>query len=235
MTYIPRIQWICKERAIAVVEDAAESLGTRYIKGSVEGRHTGTVGAVGVLSFNGNKIITTGGGGMILTDDEALAERARHLTTQAKLDPVRYVHDEIGYNFRMTNIQAALGVAQLEQLNHILVRRKEIYNQYALGLQSVPGLDIAPYPSYSENNHWLNVLRIDHSIYGEDKNGLMRRLAESEVQSRPVWGLNHEQAPYVDSYVYDIKRATMLVDISLCLPSSASLTDSDFERILRTL
>ena len=109
---------LCQERNIAVVEDACESLGTFYSSGTYQGRHTGTVGQLGCFSFNGNKIITTGGGGMILTDDERLAEKARYLTTQAKDDPVRYLHDEIGYNYRLTNMQAALGVAQLEQLSY---------------------------------------------------------------------------------------------------------------------
>ena len=121
---------LCQEHNISVVEDASESLGTFYIKGKYLRKHTGTLGKLGCLSFNGNKIITTGGGGMILTDDIDLADKAKYLTTQAKDDPVNYIHDEIGYNFRLTNIQAALGVAQLEEMPNYLKRKKEIYNQY---------------------------------------------------------------------------------------------------------
>ena len=120
---------LCEERGIAVVEDASESLGTAYKSGKYKGKHTGTIGKLGCLSFNGNKIITTGGGGMILTNEKKLADKARYLTTQAKDDPVRYIHDELGYNFRLTNIQAALGVAQLEQLTEFLERKKIIHKQ----------------------------------------------------------------------------------------------------------
>ena len=112
-------------------------MGTLYVQGSLKSRHTGTIGKLGCLSFNGNKIMTTGGGGMILTNDDRLAEKARYLTTQAKDDPVRYIHDEIGYNFRLTNIQAALGVAQLEQLSGFLVRRKTIYSNYVAGVNDI--------------------------------------------------------------------------------------------------
>ena len=123
--WLDELTELCRERNIAIVEDASESLGTFYKEGKYKGKHTGTIGKLGCISFNGNKILTTGGGGMILTDDEKLAEKAKYLTTQAKDDPIRYVHDEIGYNFRLTNIQAALGVAQLEQLPAILKRKKE--------------------------------------------------------------------------------------------------------------
>ena len=137
---------LCKQRKIAIVEDACESLGTFYNEGKYKGKHTGTIGKLGCLSFNGNKIITTGGGGMILTDDEAIAEKAKYLTTQAKDDPIRYVHDEIGYNFRLTNIQAALGVAQLEQLPVILQRKKEIYKHYKTSIENISELTISGVP-----------------------------------------------------------------------------------------
>ena len=122
-TWLDELIQLCKERNISIVEDAAESMGTCYINGEHSGKHTGTIGLLGCLSFNGNKIITTGGGGMILTDYADLAEKAKYLTKQAKDDKVRYIHNEIGYNFRLTNIQAALGVAQLEQLPALLERK----------------------------------------------------------------------------------------------------------------
>ncbi|MDP7085975.1 MAG: DegT/DnrJ/EryC1/StrS family aminotransferase, partial [Dehalococcoidia bacterium] len=167
---------LCEERNIAMVEDASESLGTVYKFGKYKGKHTGTLGQLGCLSFNGNKIITTGGGGMILTDDETLAEKAKYLTTQAKNDSIRYVHDEIGYNFRLTNIQAALGVAQLEQLPEILKRKKEIYNIYQSNLEDIEGLSISKVPDFADNNHWMNLLQIDSQVYGEDRETLMKRL-----------------------------------------------------------
>jgi aminotransferase in exopolysaccharide biosynthesis len=226
---------ICNERNIAVVEDACESLGTFYNDGKFNGKHTGTIGKLGCLSFNGNKIITTGGGGIILTDDGALAEKAKYLTTQAKDDPVRYVHDEIGYNFRLTNIQAALGVAQLEQLAEILQRKKEIYYYYLTELEGVDGLSISKAPSYADNNHWMNLLQIDTGIYGEDREELMKKLEEKGIQTRPVWKLNHEQKPYKDCQYYKIENAKKLVENSLCLPSSINITKAQSQYIVKHL
>jgi aminotransferase in exopolysaccharide biosynthesis len=226
---------ICRTRNIVIVEDASESLGSFYTEGKNTGRHTGTIGELGCLSFNGNKIITTGGGGMILTDDENIAEKARYLTTQAKDDPVRYVHDEIGYNFRLTNIQAALGVAQMEQLSGFLNKKDGIYNKYLDGLRNIDGLDLASVPDYAGNNHWLNVLRIDSRVYGESQEALMNRLGENGIQVRLVWTLNHIQKPYRDCQSHQIEQAKELVGNSLCLPSSINLADDKIEFILELL
>ena len=121
---------VCRDRNIRVLEDASESLGTFYNDNKKNNRHSGTIGDIGCFSFNGNKIITAGGGGMIITNNEKIADKARYLTTQAKDDPVRYVHNEIGYNFRLTNTQVAIGVAQFENLNNFLKRKSDVYNQY---------------------------------------------------------------------------------------------------------
>ena len=226
---------LCNKQNIAIVEDAAESLGTFYKVGKFKGKHTGTIGKLGCLSFNGNKIITAGGGGMILTDDEKLAEKAKYLTTQAKNDPLRYIHDEIGYNFRLTNIQASLGVAQLEQLTSILKRKKEIYGFYQTAIENIEGLSLSIPPEYADNNHWLNLLQIDKKIYKEDREELMKRLEENAIQTRPVWKLNHEQKPYNDFQHYKIDWALSLVDKSLCLPSSSNLTVPSIEIIIENL
>ena len=226
---------ICKERNIAIIEDASESLGSFYNTGKFTGKHTGTVGKFGCVSFNGNKIITTGGGGMILTDDPDLAREAKYLTTQAKDDPVRYVHNEIGYNFRLTNIQSALGVAQLEQLPGFLERKREIYNQYQKALENTDGLTLACVSDYAENNHWLNLLQIDTGIYGDDREDIVKRLEENGIQTRPVWKLNHDQKPYKDCQYYNIANAKKLVENSLCLPSSSNLTNEDLKRIVESL
>ena len=226
---------LCEERNIAVVEDACESLGTIYNSGKYSGKHTGTIGKMGCLSFNGNKIITTGGGGMILTDDEALAEKAKYLTTQAKDDSIRYVHDEIGYNFRLTNIQAALGMAQLEQLPKILKRKKEIYDFYHKEIEKIDGLSLSKVPDYADNNHWLNLLQIDNSNYSEDREELMKRLEDNGIQTRPVWKLNHEQKPYKEYQNYKNENANKLVAKSLCLPSSSNLTNENIEKIISQL
>ena len=226
---------LCNKQNIAIVEDAAESLGTFYNAGKYKGKHTGTIGKLGCLSFNGNKIITTGGGGMILTNDESLAEKAKYLTTQAKDDPIRYVHDEIGYNFRLTNIQAALGVAQLEQLPSILKRKKEIYDFYQSTIENIDGLSLSKVPDYADSNHWMNLLKIDSKVYNQDREVLMKRLEGNGIQTRPVWKLNHEQKPYKDCQYYKIEKAKKLVKNSLCLPSSSNLSNKNLNKIVSVL
>ena len=226
---------LCEERNIVVVEDASESLGTFYTSGKYQRRHTGTIGQLGCLSFNGNKIITTGGGGVILTDDEKLAEKARYLTTQAKDNSVTYIHNKIGYNFRLTNIQAALGVAQLEQLPGFLERKREIYFQYQAALNGLDGLTIADVPDYADNNHWMNILQIDSAVYGVNREGLMKRLKQNGIQSRPVWMLNHLQKPYKNSQHYRIDQAEKLLKNTLCLPSSTNLPDENIQNVISWL
>jgi len=226
---------LCKKRNIAVVEDASESMGTVYKLGEYKGMHTGTIGTLGCLSFNGNKIITTGGGGMILTNNKELAVKAKYLTTQAKDDPVRYIHNEIGYNFRLTNIQAALGVAQLEQLSGFLERKGEIFHQYQNALNGIDGLSIAKVPDYADNNHWVNVLQIVNEVYGEDRETLMQKLEKNGIQTRTVWTLNHLQKPYRDCQSYKVERAEELVNNSLCLPSSTNLNNQDLNKVINTL
>tara|TARA_Y100000816_G_scaffold225164_1_gene170114 strand:+ start:693 stop:1853 length:1161 start_codon:yes stop_codon:yes gene_type:complete len=226
---------LCQERNITVVEDASESLGTSYSQGKFKNRHTGTVGKFGCISFNGNKIITTGGGGMILTDSDKLADKAKYLTTQAKDDPVNYIHEEVGYNFRLTNIQAALGVAQLEQLDTFLKRKKEINNFYKNEINKIEGLSILDSPEYSSNNHWINILQIDTKLFKFDKNQIMKYLNENRIQTRPIWKLNHLQTPFKNFENYKIDNAHKLVDRCLCLPSSANLLNSDLERIAEAL
>ncbi len=233
--WMAKLVSLCEERNIAIVEDAAESMGTRYINGEHSGKHTGTICLLGCLSFNGNKIITTGGGGMILTDDADLAEKAKYLTKQAKDDRLRYIHHEIGYNFRLTNIQVALGVAQLEQLPGFLERKGEIFHQYQNALKGVDGLSIADVPNYADNNHWMNVLQIDNAVYGEDRDSIMQRLEKNRIQTRPVWALNHLQKPYKDCQSYKIEQAEELVNNSLCLPSSTNLSDDEMYKVIDIL
>ncbi len=226
---------LCEERGIAVVEDASESLGSFYKEGKYKSMHAGTIGKLGCLSFNGNKIITTGGGGIVLTNDNKLAEKVRYLTTQAKNDPVRYIHHEIGYNFRLSNIQAALGMAQVEQLQGFLKRKKDIHRQYADAIEEIEGLSLAGVPDYAENNHWLNLLQIDREIYGSGRERLMSRLEKNGIQTRPVWALNHERKQYKDYQIYKIERAGELVERSLCLPSSTNLNHAEIDILINHL
>ena len=233
--YLDDLISICQENRIRVIEDAAESLGTRYTRTRFAGKHTGTVGELGCLSFNGNKIITTGGGGMILTDSEDHAEKARYLTTQAKDDKVRYIHNEVGYNFRLTNLQAALGVAQLEQLPDYLEKKKQNYEYYKAAVDRIPGLHLAETPPYAENNHWMYALQVDSSLYCRDREGLMKHLASQGVQSRPLWQLNHLQKPYRRCPHYRIENAVRLLAQTLNLPCSVPLTIRQMDLVIRSL
>lgn len=170
---------------LVLVEDAAESLGTYY-----KGKHTGSFGKVNAMSFNGNKIITTGGGGAILTDDEGLADYAKHLTTTAKVPHKwEYVHDEIGYNYRMPNINAALGCAQLEKMEQFLEQKKQLTLKYGELLQNVEGVQLFKQPAHSDSNYWLQTLILDDSM---DRDDVLAFLNEQGVMSRPIWQPMHE-------------------------------------------
>jgi len=226
---------ICKERNIKIIEDACESLGTIYNKGKHAGKHTSTIGDLGCLSFNGNKIITTGGGGMILTNNDEYFRKAKYLTTQAKEDEVRYIHNEIGYNFRLTNIQAALGVAQLEQLLEYLKTKKKNYQLYKEEIDKIPGLHLAETPNYADNNHWMYALQIDKDLYSKDKEQLMTYLSENQIQTRPVWYLNHLQKPYKNCQNYKIEKAIQLLEKTLNIPCSINLSIKQIMEIIEIL
>ena len=225
----------CKLRNIKIIEDASESLGTIYSSGQYKGKHTGTIGFLGCLSFNGNKIITAGGGGMMLTNSKKIAERASYLTSQAKDDPLRYVHDNIGFNYRMTNVQAAIGTAQLEKLEIFLEKKRQVYKDYLKGISLIDGLSLCKVPNYASNNHWLNVLKIDQKTYGKSSNQLMLKLKRNLIETRPVWRLNHLQKPYKSKQSFSVKRSIDLVKNSLCLPSSSNISQGELKRVLKGL
>ena len=169
---------------------------------------------------------------MILTDDEGLAAKARYLTTQAKDDEIKYIHNEIGYNFRLTNIQAALGVAQLEQLDGFIERKKEIYNRYKSGLDNHSNFSIADIPDYADNNHWLTVLKTASELKRDDA---FKNLTDNSIQTRPVWCLNHLQKPYLRHQFFNIENAVTLYNNSLCLPSSVTLGGPELNLIVGIL
>ncbi len=203
---------------LAVVEDAAEALGSEY-----KGRHVGRAGDLATLSFNGNKTITTGGGGAILTDDEALAEEAKHLTTTAKVDQRYYYHDRVGYNYRLPNINAALGCAQMEQLPSFLERKRTLAARYTEAFASVDGVTVVQEPSFARSNYWLNAIMLDER-HTEQRAELLRRTNEAGIMTRPPWTLMsklpmYETCPRMD----DLSGAERLEQRIVNLPSSASL------------
>jgi perosamine synthetase len=226
---------ICRERNIKVVEDASESLGTYYNAGVLAGRHTGTVSDIGCYSFNGNKIITTGGGGMLVTDNGMYAQKARYLTTQAKDDAARYKHNEIGYNYRLTNIQAAVGVAQLERLSEFIAAKIENYNSYKKAIENIVGLHLVQMPPYASNNCWMYALQVEKINYGESTETLIQRLTSDGIEVRPLWYLNHLQKPYRNYQTYKIEKAYCMYDKTVMLPCSVSLTDEDTDFVLTRL
>ena len=225
------IMKLARRYGLKVIEDATESLGSSYTAGKYKGRQTGTIGDFGVYSFNGNKIVTTGSGGMLVTADRKSAEKAQYLATQAKDDAVRYVHDEVGYNFRMTNIQAALGVAQLEQLPAFMRRKRENYDFYKKALAGVKGLELLGVPEGTAPNYWFYSLLVDKAAFGLDREGLMAALAKAGIQSRPVWHLNHLQKPYKGSQAFKINRAGWFAERVLNLPCSSGLTKAQAARV----
>jgi perosamine synthetase len=235
MADVERLMEMAAKFNLKVIEDATEALGTFRTKGTHMGKFAGTVGDFGVYSFNGNKIITTGGGGMLVAKDPALAEKARYLSTQAKDDSVYYIHNDIGYNYRMTNLQGALGVAQLEQLdNFILIKRKN-YLLYTKLLQEIEGLTLLPFNSGTRPNYWFYSLVIDEDKYGEDRDGVLNRLYRHQIQSRPVWRLNHLQHPYQCNQAYKIEKAYSCVDKILNIPCSTNLKKEDIEKVIEAL
>jgi len=209
---------VAAEHGVPVVEDAAESLGS-----FVGDTHTGRFGALGVLSFNGNKTVTTGGGGAILTDDPELGRRAKHLTTTAKL-PHRweFEHDEIAWNYRMPNLNAALGVAQLSKLDRYLRAKRRLAAAYAAAFADVDGADIVLEPPGTRSNYWLVALRLAHPDRAR-RDAILAALVDDGVQARPMWNLLSEQRMYRDAPRGPLGTATALVDSIVCLPSSPAL------------
>lgn len=225
------IMRIAKAYRLKVIEDATESLGAYYTVGIYKDKFTGTIGDIGVLSFNGNKIITTGGGGMIVTNNRLLVEKARYFTNQAKDDPVRYIHHEIGYNFRLTNLQAALGLAQLEQLKKFIRIKKNNYELYCKLLSSVKGIKMLGIPRGTFPNYWFYSLLVEKKEYGMDRENLMNCLTKKNIQSRPIWYLNHLQRPYRTNQAYRIEKAQKFWKSVLNLPCSTSLQEKQINHI----
>ena len=206
---------------LVLVEDAAEALGSRWKR-----RHLGGFGRLAALSFNGNKIVTTGGGGAVLTDDAELARRAKHLTTTAKV-PHRWAfeHDEIGWNYRMPNLNAALGCAQLERLPDMLARKAELADRYVRAFEGVEGVRLLRPRGGAEVNHWLNALMLDRPDPAA-RDRLLQTLNDAGYQARPLWTLMHRLPMYADCPRDDLSTAEALEDRVINLPSSAALADA---------
>jgi perosamine synthetase len=210
---------------LKIIEDATESIGSYYKNLNGGRKYAGAVGDVGCLSFNGNKLITTGGGGMILTSDEKLARRARHLTTQAKEDSLYGKHDEIGYNYRLTNLQAAVGVAQMEQLERFLRIKRENFRKYREALAALETVHLIEEPPYAASNYW------HYALVAKNRDGLMEALRKNGIETRPLWHPVHLQKPYRESQAYRIEKATRYAGEVINLPCGVELTDRQIDRV----
>jgi perosamine synthetase len=220
---------LCRWWALPLVEDAAESLGALY-----RGRRVGCDGLVGCLSFNGNKIITSGGGGMVLTRDAAVAARVRKLSTQARSDPLEWVHDEVAFNYRLTNLQAAVGAAQLEQLEDFLDRKRRTAEFYAQALERVDGVTPFREAPWARTNWWLPTVLLDERRC-PDVRALIRQINAEGIEVRPVWHPLHRQPPLRDARTGPIEVADRLWDRGLCLPSSVGITPEERQAVIDAL
>lgn len=224
------IREIAREFHLAVVEDASEALGASY-----RGHAIGSGEAPCVFSFNGNKIITTGGGGMLTTSDRHFAERARHLSTQAKADPVECEHDDIGYNYRLTNLQAAVGCAQMESLKTKVRAKKAIAARYQCGLADTPGIQIMAEASWADSTHWLFTVLVDEQAYGMTSRALLRLLAENYIEARPLWQPLHRSPAHADAFMLPCPVSDLLWDRALSLPCSVGLSESQQSRVIECI
>jgi len=215
---------IAEKYHLKIIEDATEALGTFYTEGKYKGCYAGTIGDIGVYSFNGNKIITTGGGGMIVSNNREYLNKCRYLSTQAKNDTLYFVHDEVGYNYRMTNLQAALGLAQLERLEQFVNIKKTSYFEYQrLGIELLQFRnDISP-------NYWF------YSYMTNSRDELLEFLDNNRIQTRPIWKLIHTQKPYEDAQTYQIEKAFYYYEHVLNLPCSTNLSQEDINTVASTI
>lgn len=224
------IMKIADKYNLKVVEDATEALGSYYTDGIYKGKFAGTIGDFGAYSFNGNKIITTGGGGMLIAKNKDDLRMIKYLSTQAKDDSLYYVHDEVGYNYRMTNLQAALGVAQLEKLEEFIEIKKENYFLYKELLNKVDGIKILDFNKDIRPNYWFYSLVLEDNDIKRDE--VIKKLAENKIQTRPIWGLIHEQKPYLAAESYRIEKACYYHDKVINIPCSSNLKKEEVRKVV---
>jgi|KBSMisStandDraft_5_1062788.scaffolds.fasta_scaffold02775_11 perosamine synthetase len=227
---IEPILTIARKYGLKVIEDSTEALGA-----TSRGKSPGSFGEIGCFSFNGNKIITTGGGGMIVTDREDLAKKAKYLTTQAKDDPIEYIHGEVGFNYRLVNVLAAIGCAQMEQLPGYVAKKRSIAARYQQGLAGIPGLTAMREASWAESTYWMYTVLIDPSKFGIDSRQLLKILESQKIQTRPLWQPIHLSPAHAIEGAESLPVAEYLAGHALSLPCSVSLTDDDQDRVIAAI
>ena len=221
---------VAKKFGLKVIEDATEGLGATY-----KGRPLGCLGDIACFSFNGNKIITTGGGGMLVTSNEEWARKAKYLTTQAKDDPIEYVHGEVGYNYRLTNLLAAVGCAQMEQLATYVAAKRKTAARYNEKLQNLPGVIPMRSAPWAASTFWMFTILIEEKTFGMDSRTLMRMLASRKIQCRPLWQPIHMSPAHASKEIKSMPVAEQLARQGLSLPCSVGLTESEQDRVIAAL
>ena len=222
---------LCRKKNIKIIEDIAEALGTRYIKGKYKNKHVGSQSTSGCLSFNGNKIITSGGGGMVITNNKRIANTIRYLSTQANNNSQEYIHNEIGYNYRLTNIQAALGLAQLEKIKNFVRKKNQIYKFYHKAFKENKNISVLSPPNYSSNNHWMISIYVKNIKNKKHRSEIIKELKNRGVESRPMWHLCHLQKPYLKNQSYLISKAQKLQKKIINIPSSTGITQKELNKV----
>lgn len=230
VTNMEKIMELSRKYNLYVIEDATESLGTEYTDGCYTGKFSGTIADAGVFSFNGNKIITTGGGGMVVSNNKEIIDRVRYLSTQAKDDMVYFIHNEVGYNYRMTNLQAALGIAQLEQLDKFIETKKQNYDYYVNKFQGDELAYILPFSSGIRPNYWFYSMVLKKPD-ADLRDKIIAYFNENGIQTRPIWKLNHTQKPFEKFKCMSIDKAKIYYDSIINLPCSSNLTKEDIDTI----
>jgi aminotransferase in exopolysaccharide biosynthesis len=220
---------------LKIIEDATEALGSYYLEGKFAGKHCGTIGDIGVYSFNANKIITTGGGGMVVSNNQELLDKVAFLGVQAKTDSLYFVHDEIGYNYRMTNIQAAFGTDQIDRLEGFIKTKIRNYNLYKEAIENIEGLTLLPFRNDTRANHWFYSVIVDKEKYGIDRDELLIKLYNDNIQTRPLWRLIHKQKPYLNSQSYRIVKAEYYEENLINIPCSTNLSENEIEIVIDKL
>jgi dTDP-4-amino-4,6-dideoxygalactose transaminase len=217
----------CNRYEVALIEDAAESLGATY-----KGRSPGSFGKIGIFSFNGNKIITTSGGGMLVSNEPEIVIKARFLSTQARDPAPHYQHSEIGYNYRLSNVLAGIGRGQLQVLEQRVQARRRNFEVYRQALGELPGISFMPEASYGRATRWLSCMTINPHIFGADREQVRKILAQQHIETRPVWKPLHLQPAFAQYETVGGEVAEELFACGLCLPSGSNLTNEDLERVV---
>jgi len=227
---IDPIRTVCERHGVALIEDAAEALGATY-----KGASPGTFGRMGIYSFNGNKIITTSGGGMLVSSDPDLVQQARFLASQARDPAAHYEHSRLGFNYRMSNVLAGIGRGQLQALPDRVSRRRRNFDFYKRALEGVPGLSFMPEAAYGRSTRWLTVIQVDPGEFGANREEIRLALEARDIESRPVWKPMHLQPLFHSARRVGGGVAERLFDRGLCLPSGSQMTEEDLSRVVEAL